>query len=116
MSPFLSFFLTRAVAHLFRSKPDDAEAGVDVLELVAGLLEFVDREELFVLLELIDEDSLLDERSSPRFSSARCSSSLRERLLRQSRELRSPNRPRDRSRSRPSLSDEPPLEDWAKAV
>ena len=59
-----------------------------------GVLELVDREELLVLLELVDEEPLLVDCSSPRLSSPRCSSSLRERLLRQSREPRSPNRPR----------------------
>jgi hypothetical protein len=118
MSPFLSFFLTRAVAHLFKSKLDVAEEDViDVLMLGAGLLlEVVGREELLVLLEAVDDESLPADRSSPRFSSSRCSSSLRERLLRQSRELRSPKR-RERSRSRLLPSDcELSLGACAKAV
>ena len=71
MSPFLSFFATKAVAHFFRSKLDAALAdGVEVPMLAVGLLELVDREELLVLLELVDEP-LLDDRSSLRFSSSR---------------------------------------------
>ena len=116
MSPFLSFFATRAVAHFLRSKfGDAAEDEVDVLVLGAGVLELEDREELLVLPELVDEEPLLDDRSSLRFSSLRCSSSLRERLLRQSREPRSPYRLR--SRSRLPLSDrELPLGVWAWAL
>ena len=116
MSPFLSFFTTRAVAHFFRSKFGvAAEVDVEVLVLGAGVLELEDREELLVLPELVDEDPLLDDRSSLRFSSLRRPSSPRERLLRQSREPRSPYRPR--SRSRLPLSDrELPVGGWAKAL
>jgi len=72
---------------------DAAEDDVDVEVLVlgAGVLEFDDREELLVLPEPLDVEPLLDDRSSLRRSSLRCSSSLRERLLlRQSPRPRSP--------------------------
>lgn len=121
MSPFLSFFATREVAHFFRSKFGDAaevdvDVDVEVLVLGAGVLEVEDREELFVLLKLLEGVPPLDDRSSLRFSSLRCSSSLRERLLRQSRDPRSPYRLRSWSRSRLLPSDrELPLGGWAKA-
>jgi hypothetical protein len=91
------------VAHFLRSRfVDELDDCVVVLLLVDGVLELVDREELFELLEPDDEEPLLDDRSSlrrssPRRSSPRCSSSLRDRLLRQSPRLRSPKRPRSRS-------------------
>ena len=120
MSPFLSFLATRSVAHFFRLRfgaAEDVEA--DVLVLGAELLEIVDREEPLVLLELVEEEPPLDERSSLRLSSPRRSSSPRERELRQSLRPRSPKRLRERSRSlsRPSESDrELPLGDCAWAI
>jgi hypothetical protein len=112
MSPFLSFLATRAVAHFFRSRFVDEDV-VDVLELGVGVLELVVRDELFVLLEPDEDEPLLDDRSSLRFSSPRRSSSFRELLPLQSLRPRSPNRPR----SRLSPSDrELPLGGWAKVL
>jgi len=62
------------------------EDSVTVLVLDAGVLELVDPEELLLVPEPLAEDPLLEDFSSLRFSSPRCSPSLRELLLRQSRE------------------------------
>ena len=118
MSPFLSFLVTSSVAHFFSrslelAEEDDEELGVGVLVLDDVLLEPVDRE-LLELFEPLDDEPLLLllPRSSRRRSSLRCSSS-RERLLRQSPRLRSPNRLREwsRSESRPPSERELPPDD-----
>jgi hypothetical protein len=90
---------------------DDDVLDVELLPvelLGVELLDVVDREELLGLPELVDGVELLD-RSSLRFSSLRRPSSPRDRLLLQSPRLRSPERPRLRSRSR--RSSELPLSD-----